>query len=310
MTKFSIIIPCKTDSYYLRECLAGIKKMSFNDYEIIVIPDKKFALPGAKILPLKAGPAEKRDLGAKKAKGDYLAFIDDDAFPAKDWLTNSLKYFNGRLVAVGGPQITPTTDSLLQQASGLVLSSWLVGGLRARYESVGKSFFVDDWPTVNFIVKRSVFLKLGGFDSHYYPGEDTKLCLDLVNNNFKIVYGPDCIVYHHRRYLFKSHIKQVSNYGLHRGFFVKRFPKTSLRPAYFAPSLIAMFLLSSLLLPLSPSLTTFYIPLLFIYLLLCIAGSINNDIKIIPLVFLGVILTHFFYGINFIKGLLTKELVR
>ncbi len=310
--KFSIIIPCKEDSDYLRECIKNIKKMNFKNHEVIVIPNKKIYLKGVKVIPLSAGPAEKRDLGAEKARGEYLAFIDDDAYPHKYWLKNALKYLKGKVVALGGPQITPESDSLLQKASGQVLSSRLVGGLRARYESLSKSFFIDDWPTVNFIIKRSVFLKLGGFDTHYYPGEDTKLCLDLINSGYRISYAPDCIVYHHRRFLFKPHIKQISNYGLHRGFFVKKFPKTSFKITYFAPSLLVIGLFLGLILSFfSSTFLAIYLLALASYFLICFLASLNTkNLKLTFLTTLGIITTHLFYGINFIRGLLVGGLLR
>ena len=34
---------------------------------------------------------------------------------------------------------------------------------------------------VNLVVKREVFEAVGGYDSHYWPGEDTKLCLDITH---------------------------------------------------------------------------------------------------------------------------------
>lgn len=312
MVKFSIIIPCKNDSPYLEECLKFINKMSFTDYEIIVIPDIKFKISGVKVIQLKSGPAQKRDLGAKFAHGEFLAFIDDDAYPEKDWLKNSLNYFKGKVVAVGGPQVTPPGDSLLQKASGFILSSRLVGGLRARYESVGKSFFVDDWPTVNFIVKRSVFLKVGGFDSHYYPGEDTKFSLDLINAGFKIIYAPDCVVYHHRRNSVKTHVKQISNYGLHRGLFVKKFPKTSFKLNFFIPSFFFLFVTLGLILSFfSVFVMNFYLLSLAFYFIVSFFASLRaRSFKLIFLTSFGIFLTHFFYGAYFIKGLLTSEVVR
>ncbi len=71
----------------------------------------------------------------------------------------------------------------------------------------------------------------------YWPGEDTKLCMLLTKAEGKrIVYEPEAVVYHHRRALFWGHFRQVWNYAVHRGFFAKRYPDTSLRPQYFVPS--------------------------------------------------------------------------
>jgi len=310
---FSIIIPCKKRTSYLDECLKNIKRMSLKDYEVIVLPDKKEIIPGVRVIPLKAGPAEKRDLGVKKAKGKFIAFIDDDAFPDRDWLKNSLKYFKKGFAAVGGPQITPRTDSFSQKVSGYTLSSQMVGGLRSRYESVGSPFEIDDWPTVNFLIKKSVFKQVGGFDSAYYPGEDTKLCLDVMSAGYKMVYAPDVVVYHHRRKGLKAHLKQVSNYGFHRGYFVKKFPQTSFRLNYFLPSLFLLFFLfGSSSWFFSGSLFYLFSLVMLSYLVfgflegLRLSRSLSYSF-IMPFY---ILLTHLFYGASFIKGIFTKNLLK
>ena len=45
---------------------------------------------------------------------------------------------------------------------------------------------VKELPTVNFIIKKELFKKLGGFDKKFWPGEDTILC-DNINKLSKII---------------------------------------------------------------------------------------------------------------------------
>ncbi|MDL1979741.1 MAG: glycosyltransferase, partial [Deltaproteobacteria bacterium] len=118
----------------------------------------------------------------KYAKGEIFAFLDDDAYPRRDWLTHIVHNFSDSdVAAVGGPAVTPDNDSTAQKASGLVFESLMGGGTnRYRYVPVSERFNVDDYPTVNFCIRRDVFKELGGFDTVYWPGEDTKLCLDIV----------------------------------------------------------------------------------------------------------------------------------
>lgn len=286
--------------------------MDFDDYEVIVLPDKKIDLFGVRVVPLDAGPAEKRDLGVSESRGDIIAFIDDDAFPHKNWLVNSIKYFDEGYAAVGGPQVTPSNDSFSQKVSGLVLSSKLVGGLRSRYEVSDSSFVVDDWPTVNFLVKKSVFNDVGGFDSTYYPGEDTKLCLDIVNKDCKIIYAPDVIVYHHRRRGLLSHLKQIANYGFHRGYFVKKFPETSFKLQYFMPTFFLIFFFLGLFSFFNKFVFVSFLFIMLFYFFFSLIESIRVSKKIIY-VFLFpiyVFLTHLVYGFFFVKGLLTKRVFR
>ena len=97
------------------------------------------------------------------------------------------------------PASTPPNDGFRAQASGWTYASWIVSG-PARFRYVpGRSREVDDHPSMNLMVRRSAFQAVGGFDSAFYPGEDTKLCLELVHRGGVIRYEPGALVYHHRR---------------------------------------------------------------------------------------------------------------
>src|SRR5207245_5516474 len=129
----------------------------------------------------------------------------------------------------------------MQKASGEILSSFLGAGPLSFRHSAKLPRKCDDLPTVNLIVRRSTFKEIGGFNSEYWPGEDTKFCLDLVYGlGMDALYAPDVLVYHHRRVLFVPHLKQIAGYGLHRGYFSKKFPENSRRPLYFIPSILAV----------------------------------------------------------------------
>ncbi len=138
---------------------------------------------------------------------------------------------------------------------------------------------------------------------------DTKLCLDIRLMGKKIVYDPRVLVYHHRRSLILPHLKQVANYGLHRGYFVKRYPQTSFKFSYFLPSLFVLSVLAGAVLSLySAPLKIIYFSCLLVYIILVFLSSISRGLVLFPLVFLGIILTHMTYGLYFIKGLTAKSL--
>ena len=318
--KFSIIIPVKEINDYIKESIPKILQINYKNYEIIILPNEK---PGnipnflnnkkIKIIPTgKVSPAIKRDLGAKNAGGEYLAFIDDDAYPKNDWLSIAERTLSNKKVAVVcGPAITPKEDSISQRASGLFFETFFGGGgLSYRYKPAKNSFYVDDFPSVNFIISKRVFLDIGGFDNEFWPGEDTKLCRDLIKNGYKIWYEKNLIVYHHRRKLMIPHLKQIGNYGKHRGYFARKFPENSRKPIYFFPSL---FLLGNLLLFVLSFVNGFFFLLwvgLFLIYLLIIAIDVvfrTNSLIIWILTVITIFLSHLTYGFKFIIGLLSKK---
>ena len=109
-----------------------------------------------------------------------------------------------------GPGVTPPNDSVFQKAGGWVSASFLGGGPAASHRFFPrKKREVDDYPSMNFVVRKSDFRAVDGFNSRFWPGEDTKLCLDLTKKlGKKIIYDPEVLVYHHRRSLFVPHLKQ------------------------------------------------------------------------------------------------------
>lgn len=240
----SIIIPCKDIDDYTRECIKHCNQLDYDNYEIILLPDDlEEIIEGVKVIATgPVSPGIKRNVGVKNSRGEFCAFIDNDAYPRSDWLKNALKHLEDPAVGgVGGPGLTPEADGLVQKAGGYVLSSFMVGNLSSRYKTK-QNFESDDIHSCNFVARKSVVESAGGWNEKYWPGEDTLMCLAIRRLGKKLVEASDVVVYHHRRSLFRPHLKQVSRFGEHRGFFAKRFPENSLKPTYFIPSLLVLSL--------------------------------------------------------------------
>ncbi|MEI6125704.1 MAG: glycosyltransferase [Pseudomonadota bacterium] len=326
--RFSIIIPVKQINQYIQESVPYILALDYNNFEVIILPDNgniaEINIPPSELCGKvrvistgHCGPADKRDIGARNADGDILAFLDDDAYPRKDWLTNARPHFEkDDIAAVGGPAVTPNDDPLMAKVSGAVYLSPLGGGSCDRYWPQGSSYCVDDWPSVNLFVRKNDFIKAGGFDSSYWPGEDTKLCLDIVHkHNKKIIYDPVVLVWHHRRSGFKKHLHQIAGYGIHRGFFAKKYPQTSLKLKYFIPSLFTLFMAVGLILsPFSNLIrllfaagVSMYSLGLFYSFIIILAREKNLLVALFALPY--IFFTHVIYGVQFLRGyFFTKNL--
>jgi cellulose synthase/poly-beta-1,6-N-acetylglucosamine synthase-like glycosyltransferase len=315
--KVSIIIPCKEIDGYTLECVNYCKELDYDDYEVIVLPDNSDNLGGSVkgVIVIPTGnvtPGRKRNIGVKYAKGDLCAFIDSDARPGKSWLKNAVRYFNDpEVVAVGGPGLTPPEDSPMQKASGYILSSFIVGGLSSRYRDSGEVKESNDVHSCNFIVRKSVVEEIG-WNEKYWPGEDSLMCLELKRRGMKVLEAPDVVVYHHRRPLFKAHLKQISRFGLHRGFFAKKYRGNSLRLTYFFPSILILFLVvGGVISYFYPIFRVMYFSLISAYLASTLVNAfLTKDVKLFLPVWVGTILTHLTYGAHFLAGLMKKELER
>lgn len=305
-----VIVDYKNNNPYLIENLEAIQKQTYKNFEIVLLTDYPVKLNYPKMTKKSfgkyVGPAEKRDVGAKLARGKIVAFIDDDAYPEKNWLKNLVKNFDDvSIVGVGGPGVTPKGVSWQEESSGWASASPLGSGSYTYRFLPGSRRQVDDYPSMNLAVRKQDFLDVGGFDSNYYPGEDTKLCLDLTTmTGKKIIYDPKVVVNHHRRPVLLPHLKQNGNFGIHRGFFARVLPKTSFRPIYFIPSFFLIYIVT---LP-----VTHFYPPLYLYGFLHILNSVwvlQKSKKIyqallsMPVIFI----THLWYGARFLQGLLFTD---
>jgi len=314
-TLVSIIIPCKNVDDYTRECIEYCRRLDYPNFEIILLPDYSTeAIDGVIIIATEpVPPGVKRNIGVKNSTGEFCAFIDNDAYPRSDWLTNAVKCFeNPQVGGVGGPGLTPNEDCSMQKAGGYVLSSFMVGSLSSRYKTKG-CFESDDIHSCNFIARKAVVEEAGGWNEKYWPGEDTLMCLAIKRLGKKLVESSDVVVYHHRRPLFSPHLKQVSRFGEHRGFFVKKFPENSVKLTYFFPSLLVFSLIVGIVISLFFSffayVVLFGVVAYLVSSLIASALQVRN-VKLLLSVWLGIIVTHIVYGSFFLSGLSKRDLKR
>ena len=313
----SIIIVAPRTSDVLVQALAAIKSLVSPPSETIVALDEA---PPSRVSATRCivtgplGPAQKRDLAAAQAEGALLAFLDDDAYPDPRWLEAAVTHFdNPRVWAVGGPGVTPPDDGFRAQVSGWTYASWIVSG-PARFRYVpGTNRVVDDYPSMNLIVRRTAFQSIGGFDSGFYPGEDTKLCLEIVRRGGLIQYESDAVVYHHRRPVMREHLRQIAHYGRHRGYFARAFPETSRRVQYFVPSLWLVWLIVAAVASLwIEGVRITLLITLGVYAIAVAASAINAIIKSESLrigmaVMPTIVASHIFYGWHFLGGLMRPK---
>ena len=313
LPRVSIIIPVSAGGPHLTECLKHCRSLDYPNFEIILLPDKPLAedLPGVRVIPTNhVDPSLKRNIGISSATGEICAFIDADAYPTRDWIKKAVPHFaSPEVEAIGGPNLTPESDTAMQKANEIIFSS-ILGGKRykVRYSKVTE---LNGWElqTVNMFVRKSALEKLGGFQVGLWPGEDAKLSFQIADVlKKKQLYVPDLVVYHHRRPLFKPYLKQVWRSGITKGTLMKGFFSLR-RIEYFLPSLFTLGLVTGAFLAfLSPVIRIAYFFILGIYLLAAIITGIKTgNLKIGATVVIGIILTHLTYGVAFLLGMFRRQ---
>ena len=140
--------------------------------------------------------------GAQLARGDCLAFLNNDTVPQPGWLDALLQTFDEHPDAglVGAQLLYP--DGRLQEAGGIVFadgSGWNYG----RHESPDDPRFaymrdVDYISGAAIAIPRALFVQVGGFDLRYSPAyyEDTDLAFAVRALGKRVLYQPAARVVH------------------------------------------------------------------------------------------------------------------
>ncbi len=162
-------------------------------------------------------PSTQRNRAAAAAQGDILFFLDDDSIVQPDCLETCLRIISDQSVAaVGGPSLTPHTDSSLQQLFGMAISSVCgSGGVRNRYRRWGAERQTSERELIlcNLALRRELFLEYGGFDERMYPNEENLLLDRLVRDDWKLIHAPGMAVERSQRSTVPLFARQMFSYG-------------------------------------------------------------------------------------------------
>ncbi len=225
---FSIVIPTHARPGPLKQCIRALTRLEYprDRFEVIVVDDASAESPEAVIAesrdgldvtfirsPQRRGPAAARNTGVSRARGEWLAFTDDDCAPAPDWLTRLAdRIRSAPNCLIGGRTVNQLTGNAYAAASQLLISY-----LYDYYNNSpgGARFFTSN----NMTVYAEAFRTLGGFDAEYLraAAEDREFCDRWLQRGYRMIYAPEALVYHAHMLDLHSFWRQHFNYG--RGAF-------------------------------------------------------------------------------------------
>ena len=224
---FSVIVPTYNRPDSLTQCLGSLAGQDYaqDRFEVIVVDDGSRTpveplsvqfqnrLEIHLIRSSRKGAASARNTGAEQARGEFLAFTDDDCSPHSSWL-GKLAESCGRHP---GSAVTGKTLNFLDNNAYSSAAQLLIDYLYAHYNASPQHarFLTSN----NFAVPASAFRALGGFSSAFASagGEDREFCDRWLSRNVPLLYEPQAVVYHCHSMTLTGFIKQQFNYG--RGAF-------------------------------------------------------------------------------------------
>lgn len=215
----------------LQRCLEGISRLRPGDHEVLVIdnaPSDDRSMEVAKRFPVRyvredrPGLDHARNRAVAEARGEVIAYIDDDATPDRDWLYELLANYRQPLV-VGVTGLTMPFElecEAQEQFEDLAPFSKgferrVFGGQRTNPLAVGR---VGAGANMSF--RRSVFDVVGGFDNALDAGTLTKSGGDhemftrVLRAGYRIVYEPRALNWHRHRRTYAELRAAIYGYGV------------------------------------------------------------------------------------------------
>jgi glycosyltransferase involved in cell wall biosynthesis len=259
-------------------------------------------------------PAEARNRMLPNLAGEWVLFIDDDAYIEPDYFETfrrTLARFP-EAVAIGGPNLTPPGSTVFQEAAGEALCSRLATFTSvSRYRPTGDARTGSDTELIlcNLFVRLDLLRELADTEDGVFPpdfkcAEENWLLQSLAAEGLKIVYEPRLCVRHERRGRPREFATQVYKYGYGRGQNIRRRPET-LRAVHLLPSFcLALTILTLMKWLLLGGFEPAFRVLTAAYVMLCVvaAARVTRDFRRFWIILFLFPLIHASYGAGVLRG--------
>ncbi len=151
------------------------------------------------LIQKKCSRGEGRNIGVANSSSDYVIFTDGDVILDPLWLKYMREDFEKGYEIVAGKTILTGNKKFAE-----------LDRVKLYYKNVDLTF-----PSCNLGYKKSLFLKIGGFDPVFITAEDIDLNFRAVDENKKLYYDERAIVYNKTRDNYISFYKQAfwNGYG-------------------------------------------------------------------------------------------------
>ena len=215
--RVSFVIPNYQGEGLLPACLGSIYSQETDaPYEIIMVDDcssdgsaalisRRYPEVRLVVNRRNRGCAASKNIGAAQARGEYIAFLDNDVELDPRWLEAMVGRFEreGDGLGVCASHILVNGySSLLNSTGGLINLlgyAWDRGIFGRDTDSYSRNTQVMWACAAAMIVRRSIFEEVGGFDSAYeYLFDDVDLGWRMNIFGYHVAYEPRAIAFHHQ----------------------------------------------------------------------------------------------------------------
>lgn len=212
----SVVVCSCNGARTIRDTLEGLQRLAYPKLDVIVIDDGSKDATAAiaaeyEFVRLTSTPnrglSAARNLGWQQARGEIVAYIDDDAYPDPHWLHFlAYRFMTGDWVGVGGPNIAPHGDG--------PIADCVANAPGGPVQVLLTDTLAEHVPGCNMAFRRDALAAIDGFDHRYRAaGDDVDLCWRLQARGGRIGFHAGAMDWHHRRNSLSMYWKQQQGYG-------------------------------------------------------------------------------------------------
>lgn len=210
----SVIIPAKKASPDLEELLESLRKQTKKPGEIIVVFDKKAGKSSTiskkyhvrQIFDQNETIGGAYATGADAAKGDILAFTDDDCIAPPNWLSQIERGFEKGIEVIGGEDLLPSNSGIFQKAA------FQLDKARIMKKTVYGREAEKRLRAANIAYKKEIF-RMQNFDKNLKGLQEPEFHHRLFKNGVGMKFDPKIYVYHKRRQTLSGIFRQIYRNG-------------------------------------------------------------------------------------------------
>jgi glycogen(starch) synthase len=204
--RVSVVISTLDRAEQLKRTLESLSQLRYPAFEAVVVrgpcrdrtPEvlARFA-PAIRVGEcLDANLAMSRNIGVAMARGEIVAFLDDDAIPEPDWLDRLAPAFADPTVGAAGGFIRDRDGIRFQHQAIVADRLGEATSFRQLPPDLGPGRYFSPTGT-NVAIRRAALLQIGGFDEEYaYFLDETDVNLRLTDAGWRLVSLPDAEVHH------------------------------------------------------------------------------------------------------------------
>jgi GT2 family glycosyltransferase len=248
----TVVVATRDRPQSLARCLRALAALTYAPFEVVVVdnaPSTRETLAVVQqrsgqdarvryVRELRPGVSCARNRGLGEARGELVAFTDDDVVVDSGWLDGVVRGFDRSpsVACVTGLVPSARLDTAEQRYFDRRVS-WALGCTPRRYDRRGDLEASPLYPYTagqfgtgaNFAFRTAVLRNLGGFDEALGPGtpaaagEDLDLFVRTILAGHAIAYEPAAVVWHHHRDELGQLRRQLFNYGVGLAAFATKY---------------------------------------------------------------------------------------